>query len=592
MYALIPDTLDVGALLMEHPPNIPHFTKEKLVQLISLICKQANSTTWKVYDEHTQIMSRQFLSVAHDYLKYISYLERVGVLSKDYIFRPGKNNPDNPKSIGYKLIQPHDSAKLVLYDLSSLPNSDKRIYRKRSSATKRENGKKRKDKSYDAIRRHYPFVKYLDLLEIDMNGVHHCMTQTAKRLNLTRLSAEDKAKANLRYSKCLINLTHFQMMPSKKVVIDNSGHRLHSPLTQMKKEFRYFLSYEGEKLVSLDLRNSQPFLSTVLLDPDFWGNYEFWTVDGSTDKGKDQLNTPVVGKWFVDRNLTKNRLPTKLRVGDLYPEFKDVLFWGEAWPVQEEINAGSTIHDSLGDFSVGSEQVVRPEPDGRPAGAAKRKGGAEATAIVLLLKSDLFKDESVTLFRDLVAKGLLYEELVKWLEKAMTDPTYRNALESSGLVWNNNNDKSKRNVAKALLVRAMFGPKGIKNPVFQIANEMLESVFPLIHQLYSYIKKGNHKAMARLLQRIESFLILKACTQAIRKTNKRIPIWTIHDSIVTIDKHVDVVKTIMGETIKSYVGARPSIEVDYWKDLKPREVTFLQEEPDEVLEDESTSDAE
>ena len=47
--------------------------------------------------------------------------------------------------------------------------------------------------------------------------------------------------------------------------IDTTAGRLHSTLTQLKSDLRQFITYDGHPLVSIDIVNSQPYLSTVLL---------------------------------------------------------------------------------------------------------------------------------------------------------------------------------------------------------------------------------------------------------------------------------------------------------------------------------------
>jgi len=51
---------------------------------------------------------------------------------------------------------------------------------------------------------------------------------------------------------------------------DGNVHRFHSVLTYMKKDIRNALEYDGQKLVAIDLCNSQPYLSTVLFQDGFW----------------------------------------------------------------------------------------------------------------------------------------------------------------------------------------------------------------------------------------------------------------------------------------------------------------------------------
>ncbi|MDN4014899.1 hypothetical protein QX233_20730 [Chryseobacterium gambrini] len=47
---------------------------------------------------------------------------------------------------------------------------------------------------------------------------------------------------------------------------DNSDNRIHTNLTNLPKSFRPFLSYEGEMIASLDIKNSQPYFMVLLLE--------------------------------------------------------------------------------------------------------------------------------------------------------------------------------------------------------------------------------------------------------------------------------------------------------------------------------------
>lgn len=48
-------------------------------------------------------------------------------------------------------------------------------------------------------------------------------------------------------------------------VKDETGYRLHTNITNLPKELRKFLRYKGEKLVNLDISNSQPFMLSLIL---------------------------------------------------------------------------------------------------------------------------------------------------------------------------------------------------------------------------------------------------------------------------------------------------------------------------------------
>lgn len=46
---------------------------------------------------------------------------------------------------------------------------------------------------------------------------------------------------------------------------DTTSQRMHTNITNMAKELRHFLRIDGQPLVNIDIKNSQPFLSTILL---------------------------------------------------------------------------------------------------------------------------------------------------------------------------------------------------------------------------------------------------------------------------------------------------------------------------------------
>lgn len=52
--------------------------------------------------------------------------------------------------------------------------------------------------------------------------------------------------------------------------VDTSGHRFHSVLTNMNSGLRKFLTFNEKTLVSFDIKNSQPYFSTALLEKNFW----------------------------------------------------------------------------------------------------------------------------------------------------------------------------------------------------------------------------------------------------------------------------------------------------------------------------------
>src|SRR5690606_10998345 len=52
--------------------------------------------------------------------------------------------------------------------------------------------------------------------------------------------------------------------------VDDNVGRFHSNLTNIKKELRNYITYDGKKLVNIDIKSSQPFFSTLLFNPAFY----------------------------------------------------------------------------------------------------------------------------------------------------------------------------------------------------------------------------------------------------------------------------------------------------------------------------------
>ncbi|MCC6760410.1 MAG: hypothetical protein IT252_04305 [Chitinophagaceae bacterium] len=82
------------------------------------------------------------------------------------------------------------------------------------------------------------------------------------------------------------------------ISFDEAGWRMHSPFTMLKKEIRKHLRVDGEPLVELDVKTSQPFLSLILFQK------EYWMQTGRFEKKYKSLEIgtliPTLGKHIQD----------------------------------------------------------------------------------------------------------------------------------------------------------------------------------------------------------------------------------------------------------------------------------------------------
>ena len=104
---------------------------------------------------------------------------------------------------------------------------------------------------------------------------------------------------------------------------------------------------------------------------------------------------------------------------------------------------------------------------------------------------------------------------------------------------------------------------GLKN---NIGRRLFKERFADVHNLFYLIKKGNHKFLSHLLQRIESFLVVEVISRRLAQERPEMPLFTIHDSIVCPKGNEEYVQAVMAEEIQKYTGMIPQFGLEYWGD--------------------------
>ena len=137
------------------------------------------------------------------------------------------------------------------------------------------------------------------------------------------------------------------------------------------------------------------------------------------------------------------------------------------------------------------------------------------------------------------------------------------ALVSKGRIYEYLQDKMRlnsRGEAKKLFFSIVFGnPKATYG---KHEREMFQKLFPTVFQVFVLIKSVKYQDLAILLQTIEStqscwILFVKG-----KPKRKELPIYTIHDSILTLDSEKESVGSIMKGEIKNAIGFEPAIEFE------------------------------
>ena len=120
--------------------------------------------------------------------------------------------------------------------------------------------------------------------------------------------------------------------------------------------------------------------------------------------------------------------------------------------------------------------------------------------------------------------------------------------------------------------------KEVKTAVFQVLftdnrflgqehaklKKMFKKMFPYVYEVFRQLKSKDKTLLPRLLQSIESYLMINVIAKRISIEYQDAPIFTIHDSISTTEEYVDVVEAIMKEELSKAIGNAPKLAREEW----------------------------
>jgi hypothetical protein len=89
-------------------------------------------------------------------------------------------------------------------------------------------------------------------------------------------------------------------------------------------------------------------------------------------------------------------------------------------------------------------------------------------------------------------------------------------------------------------------------------------LFPSIFKILNEIKKHGNNLLPILLQQIESNSILRTVTKELRVIEPSMPLYTLHDSIVTTEDYSVAIHDVMEHFLKEEIGVKPLLKLEYW----------------------------
>lgn len=454
----IPENLDIDEIIKTNYSAYmnSNLKKEKLLYVIdALIKSRANS--WRELNESDSkfapLSSVLLDLVIHNYKQYLDFLMQAGVIQSDYYYVVGE------KCKGYCFAEEYTGKKLI-----PIETTDYGLHRG-IGRLKEESSKKLKE----SIRGYSYLTGWWDTgnLKIDTKAAFEWIDRY--KIERTSEVPENSDDRENQLKNIIDTCEDFKMQVRGinegwlKYGFSGKGHRFYNPISNLKKELRNYLTYEGKGLVSIDIKNSQPYFSILLHQVAFW---EAIRAKKSRIRGIEEI--------------------------------------------------GGVVNVGIDD-------------------------------IIMLLKTpetQSYQRYQNQAFLRLVVEGKLYEYIQRNFSSLYPDRF-------------NNRENTKKEVMRIFY----SDPKKDSIPFYEPCCWFGQH-FPVTYELFRIIKASDYTLLPVLLQRIESFIVIDTICKKISKSYPAIPLFTIHDSIVTMEENRAIVEAIMREELKAFVGHEPTLAVE------------------------------
>lgn len=455
----IPENLNIDEVI-ENNKEIFYRSNLKKGKLIFIMDALINSrakhrSELNEHDKKFAPLSTEILQeVVYDYKNYLNFLVDTGIWLSDNHFIPGE------KCKGYCFNIPYDGQRLKeeRIDCYILKKAKRRALDKRNKELKKSMW------GYGYLTKWWE----TDKLKIDLIAVDAWLALYEKE-NIQLIKDDSKKKKAERIKRAIDTTEDFKQLARNinyhkaHYSFSGDGHRFYTPISNLKRELRNFLTYDGQPLVEVDIKNSQPFLSIKLFDLSFW----------ECSKNNQNLNLKGIDT-------------------DIYNKVKN----------------NNCYND-----------------------------------IITLLKTSKslnHKDSDIEKYTDLVVNGLFYEHIQKHFE-----PLFPERF-------------NKRSNVKKEVLRIFYVENEDTDKHFYRPCKIFKYHFPLVYELFRLIKEIQGNYLPIILQRIESFLILDVICKKISVLHPHIPLFTIHDSILTTQGNEAIVEDIMAREIQNWTGYKAS----------------------------------
>jgi len=160
---------------------------------------------------------------------------------------------------------------------------------------------------------------------------------------------------------------------------------------------------------------------------------------------------------------------------------------------------------------------------------------------------------SAKYFAHLVATGKLYEFISKEFKSGLHAGSKRVTLMD-------------RESAKQAFITMLNSDDTKKNSPSSHLMSQFKSLFPVVAEVISFLKSKTNRNLAFLLQAIEAEFIIHRISLPLLKSHPEIPIYTIHDGIITTKQHADTLLNWLRMVYSEALGIEPEVKIE---ELRP-----------------------
>jgi hypothetical protein len=255
---LIPSAVDLPIILKAHPPSFS-YDIDYFYYLLDVICDKMDYLDHSDYTKWVHLSGTRLQRIVHNYTKYLDYLAARNIIEINPSYKVGKHCK------GYRITPKYYSGepKEIEMDTTNLILKRKLNRSVRPEVCTPPN--------HTSVIGHGHLTKWFNQdLKIDTAAAIKKIDQLYG-CNLPGVKKQTgRQGGRFKALRAVWKLSHQQFYYK----VDSNIGRLHSNLTNIKKDLRKHMTYNDEKLVNLDIRNSQPLLSGVLLDKKFYSEKE------------------------------------------------------------------------------------------------------------------------------------------------------------------------------------------------------------------------------------------------------------------------------------------------------------------------------